>query len=244
MTALATTWTENSVVEFTAGTLSDITNCVTYVESKIQRGTLSASTTPSTTEVNWELIRAKEELCEVFGFTWQRKYSYADTVSGTYRYALPKDYSGGEVSLRDTTNNQALNWIDNYRFNLKFPDPSEEGSSNISGFTIKDRELWLIPPPNGVKRLELEYGRSGDDVTNTDVAYLPEIMRFKMCDFAIFQAFLTLQEYDKASLFKGEWMSGIQKSKRQSGKQRWANSGFQALTWQQAYSARFNQVGK
>jgi len=190
------------------------------------------------------LIRAKEELCEVFGFTWQRKYSYADTVAGTYRYALPADFNGGDISLRDTTNNVALQWIDNFKFNLKFPDPSVEPNNKIAGFTIKDRELWLIPPPGGVKRLELEYGRSGDDATATDISYLPEMMRFKMCDFAIYQAFLLLQEYQTASMYKANWMESIKKSKRQSGKQRWADTGFQALTWQQQYSARYNQVNR
>jgi hypothetical protein len=155
---------------------------------------------------------------------------------------MPADYSGGEVRLRDITNDRFLTWLDNYRFDLKFPDPSEESNNKTQGFATKDRELWLVPPPGGVYRLELEYGRSGDDTTPTDVSYLPEIMRFKICDFATYQSFLLLQEYEKANLFKGEWMSGIKKSRRQSGKQRWANSGFQALTWQQEYTARYNQV--
>jgi len=92
--------------------------------------------------------------------------------------------------------------------------------------------------------LELEYGRSGDDSTTTDISYLPEIMRFKICDFATYQSFMILQEYEKAQLFKAEWMQGIKKSRRQSGKQKWTNTGFQALTWQQSYSARHNQVGR
>jgi|TARA_R100001530_G_scaffold76552_1_gene53749 hypothetical protein len=242
--ALTTTWTQQSVVDFTAGTLGTISDCVTHVESKLQRGTLSTSTTPSTTEVQNELIRAKEELCEVFGFTWQRKYSYADTAASTYRLAMPADYGGGEVRLRDMTNNRFLEWIDPYRFDIKFPDPSEESNNKLQAFTIKDRELWVIPPPTGVIRLELEYGRTGEDSTATDVSFLPELMRFKICDYAIYQCFLLLHEYEKASLFKGEWMEGIKKSKRQSGKQKWAMSGFQALSWQQQYSARYYQAGR
>ena len=33
--ALTTTWTEQSVVDFTAGTISTITDCVTEVQSKL-----------------------------------------------------------------------------------------------------------------------------------------------------------------------------------------------------------------
>ena len=67
--ALTTTWTEQSVVDFTAGTISTITDCVTEVQSKLKRGTLGASTVPSTTDVQRWLIRAKEELAEIKNFT-------------------------------------------------------------------------------------------------------------------------------------------------------------------------------
>ncbi len=244
MANLTTTWTEQSTVAFTAGTLNTISDCTTYVESKLQRGTLGATTTPSSTEVQDELIRAKEELMEVFGFTWQRKYSYADTVASQYRYAMPADYDGGEVRLRDQTNNYFLEWLDNFRFDLKFPDPSAESNNKVRGFTIKDRELWLIPPAAAAYRLELEYGRSGDDSTATDISYLPEIGRFRICDAAIRESFLILQEWDKAKLYENKWDRGVSKSRRQSGKQRWAMGGWQALTWQQQYSARYHQVGK
>lgn len=235
---LSTTWTNQSVVAFNAGTMTDISSCVSYVEGKLRRGTLSTSTTPSTTQVQYELIRAKEELCEQFGFTWQRKYAYADTSSSTYRYALPADYNGGEVRLRDMTNDVFLEWVDPYRFDLKYPDVSAEDSGEPLCFTIKDRELWITPPAGSTYRLELEYGRSGDDTTATDVSYLPEVLRFKICDFAVYQCFRILHMWDAAALYKQDWMEGLIRSKRQDSKKKWAHSGFQCLTWQQAYTAR------
>jgi len=241
MSNLETTWTGQSTVAFTAGTLNAISDMVTYVQSKLKRGTLSASTTPTLTEVQYEIIRGKEELCERFGFTWQRKYSYADTTSGSYRYALPADYSGGEIRLRDMTNDLFLEYLDNYKFDLKWPDMSEESNDKPQAFTIKDREVWLYPPAGGTYRLELEYGRSGDDSTTTDVSYIPEPLRFKVCDFAIFQAFRALHMWQEASVYKQDWMEGLLKAKRSDGKKKWANSGFQCLTWQQAYNARYNQ---
>jgi len=240
-TGLDTTWTENEVVAFTSGTLSTISDCVSYVESKLRRGTLSATTTPTSSNVQTELIRAKEELCEVMGFTWQRRYAYATAVAGTYRYALPPDYSGGTVSLRDTTNDWKLKQIDRFRFDLLYPDPSYETSNEPTVFCIKDRELWVVPPPSGTPTLELEYERSGDDNTTTDVSYLPEVMRFKICDFAVFQAFRILHMWQEASLYRKDWMDGLLKAKRADSKKKWASVEYQALSCLQVYRNRYNQ---
>ena len=109
--ALSTTWTQRDVTAFTAGTLATMTSCVTYVENKLKRGTISATSDPTTTEVQNELIRAKEHLMERFGFTWQRKYVYASTAANTHVYAMPADYTGGRVTLRDITNDRSLTFI-------------------------------------------------------------------------------------------------------------------------------------
>ena len=90
-TSLDTAYTEQSIVAFTTGVLSDVDACVSEVEARLQRGTLGTSTVPTTTQVkNW-LTRAKLELAEVRGFTWRRKYATATTVAGTYRYAMPQE---------------------------------------------------------------------------------------------------------------------------------------------------------
>ena len=240
MATLTTSWTEQSVVTFTAGTLSLITDCVTYIGTKLKRGTISATSVPTTTEVNNELIRAKEHLMERFGFTWQRKFAYASTAAATYRYAMPADYSGGRVTLRDTTNDRTLIYIDPDKFDLKYPDPSEETNDKSDSYTIKNRELWLMPASNGVYVLEVEYSRSGDDSTSTDISYIPEVLRFKMCDFAIYQSFLGLHMWQAASLYKQEWMEGMMVSKREDNRKKWSDFR-QALTWQQEYNARYNQ---
>jgi hypothetical protein len=46
-TGLSTTYTEQTVVAFTAGTLANVAACITEVEAKLKRGTLSASTNPT-----------------------------------------------------------------------------------------------------------------------------------------------------------------------------------------------------
>ena len=241
MATLSTTWTEQSVVGFTTGTLADLAGIRGYVESKLRRGTLSASTTPTVTEINREIVRAKQALCEAFGFTWQRRYSYADTVADQYRYALPSDFAGGEVRLRDMTNDRFIDWIEPFRFDLKYPDVSEESSNKPQAFTIKDRELWLVPAAGAVYRLEFEYGRTGDDTSTDDVSYLPETMRFKCADFATYQGFMMVHDFAKAQVYKQEWMEGLLAGKRADNRKRWAHSGFQAMTWQQEYAAKFNQ---
>ncbi len=242
MTALTTTWTEQSTVAYTAGTLASYTDCISYVEGKLNRGTLSSITIPTSAQVQEELIRAKEELCELFGFTWQRKYSYADCVAAQYRYALPADFFGGSFSLRDMTNNKKLDRIDPYKFDLKWPDVSAESSGKPSAFTIKDRELWLNKPSGSTYRLEAEYDRTGDDSTATDISYIPEILRFRMCDFALWQSYLILHMEEKAAYYENQWVQGMRKSKRGDKMKKFAATGFQALTWQQEYNAKFNQA--
>lgn len=238
---LATTWTEQTTVAFTSGTLATIASCLAYVEGKIRRGTLSNSTTPTSTEVQNELIRAKGELCEVMGFTWQRRYAYADTVASAFRYALPPDFAGGRFALRDLTSDFSPAFLDSHRYDLKFPDPSAEDEDSPDGFTIKGNELWLIPPPDAVYRLELDYDRSGDDNTTTDFAYIPQALRFKCCDFAIFQAFRSLHMWQEAALYKQDWMEGLLKAKRSDSKKRWAACGYRGMSWAAEYSDRLNQ---
>lgn len=234
------TWTDQSVVAFTAGTLNTISDCEAYIASKMRRGTFSATTSPTQTEIQEEIIRGKQELTEVFGFTWQRKYSYCDATASSYRYNLPPDY-GGHPVLRDMTNDFRPEYIDPHKFDLKWPDMSEETNGDTEAFTVKDRELWIYPPADAAIRFELEYQRTGDDSTANDLSYIPESLRFKICDFGIYQGFKILHMWQEASAYKQDWMEGLLKAKRSDGKKKWAATGFQALSWQQAYTARYAQ---
>ena len=232
--ALTTTWTQQDTVAFTAGTLATISDCVSEVGATIHRGTLSASTSPTETQVqNW-LIRAKQELSEMYGFTWRRAYKYADTVAGTWCYALPADYAGGGSvnRLRNLTDDELVTFVDPATFDAEYPDPAGSSNGAVDYYTIKDRELWLSCPANGVVRLELEYNRSGDDTSATDISYLPEIMRFKIIDFAVYRSYLHLQMWDAANIFKAEWGMGVQQSKKGDGSKKWASMGYMCRNWQ------------
>ena len=118
-TTLDSAWVEFSTVSYSAGSLADINACVTEVESKIRRGTLTTSTSPSTTEVKRWLQRAKQELAELRQFTWRRRYVTGTLTAGTYRYSLPPDFAGGRISLRDKTNDRKINFISNHQFELE-----------------------------------------------------------------------------------------------------------------------------
>ncbi len=228
--AVETTWTGQDAVAFTAGTLSTIADCATQVGSNLNR-TLSGTSSPTSTEVqNW-LIRGKEELLEEFDFPWKRLFVYADTADGTYRYALPKDFTNEETLVRDLDQDRRLSFMDRISFNTDYPDPAGSGNATPRIYTIKDRELWLHAPANGIYRLELEYQRSGDDATATDISYLPELMRFKICDFATFRSFLKLEQFDSANMYKMEWERGLKKSKRRDGVSKWAELGFHMRNW-------------
>lgn len=234
-------WTEQSTVAFNSGTLSTISDCVSEVESKLKRGTLSTSSAPTLAQVQQWLVRAKQELAETKGYTWKRRYATASTTAGVFRYALPPDFNGGRVAVRDTTNDRWLKPWPEHHFDAKYPDPSEETYGEPSIFCIKNLEMWLAAPPNGTYTLELEYDRSGADNTTTDFSWLPEIERFRCCDYALGEAFESLHMFDVSNRYMQKWGQGVVKARRADGKRKWKGMGYQAISWQQEYALRSNQ---
>jgi len=135
-TGLDHVWTEQTVVAFTAGTLADIDELITELETKIQRGTLSATSTPTSTMAQRWLIRAKEEFMETHGYSFARRFAYVTATSGSYRFALPPDFGGGTTRLTDTTYDRTIRYTDAAAFGKLYPDISEFGSGQIKCFTI------------------------------------------------------------------------------------------------------------
>lgn len=220
-TTLDTAWTEQTIVEFTAGVLSNLAACVSEVESKLQRGTLGAATKPTLTQVqNW-LKRAKMELAEIKDYTFDRKYASATLSAGDYRVSLPPDYNG-ELIVKDTTNDHPLPVVGENVFNNKYPDLSAEAQNNPQHCCVKNMELWIAPPPDSSTVIEIEYQRSGAETTADDFAWLPELERFRCCDYATYEAFEALHDYAKADRFLGKFGQGLQKSARADGRRKWA----------------------
>ena len=230
-TNLSTTWTEQTTVAFTAGSLATVHECVEEVESKLQRGNLSTKSVPSINEVVRWLIRAKQELCEVKSFSWSRRYAYADTAAGTWRYALPPDYLGGDISLRDLTNDKTIPIWPQIAFDNEFPDPAGSTSDEPEVACIKGNELWLDVPAKAVYRYELNYNRSGDDNTSDDFSYLPQLDRFRCCDFAAYQSFAALRDYQAASIYKNDWNEDIVKARRSDGRKKWSGMNYHCPLW-------------
>ncbi len=232
--ALDLAWSEFGAVAYTAGTLNTVSTCIDHVTVKLNRGTLSGTTTPTLDNVSEWLIRAKQELVETKRFTFKRRYVTATLTAGTFRYALPPDYSGGEISIRDLTRDDRINVTSNHQFDVLYPDIAELSNGNIELATIKNNELWVAPAPSGNDIIELEYMRSGDDITAQDFSWLPELSRFLCCDFACGEAFMALQEYDVAQFYLGRWEAGLKKAGKADGKKRWATSGYRARSVLQA----------
>lgn len=227
-------WQEIDVVEFTAGTLATITECITEVQDRLQRGTLSTDTTPTTTQVQKWLIRAKEQLAAIRNFSFGRRYAYATTTAGTYRMALPPDFRGGNVKLRDVSSGYSPKEIPLFNtavFDNNFPDPSYSGSDRPYAGCIKNLELWVYPPPDTTYTYELEYSRSGADQTTTDMSWIPEFYRWMCCDYATWHSFVTLKEFDSAQMWRAEWENNLGISRVSDGKQKWATHEFQCPIW-------------
>ena len=229
--ALETTWTEQSAVGFNQATLSTTQHSIDEVQGQINRGTIGASTTPTSGQVtNW-LIKAKHRLMELFGFSWKRKFSYADTTASTYRYALPKDFAGGGIVLRDLTQNERLSQVNPISFGTRYPDPAGDGNAAPEFYCIKDRELWLHAPASGTYRLELEYTRSGSDTAGELWDYIPEGKLFDLTDYATYRALIVLKEYTAAQAYSVEWMTGIELGKKTDGHKKWAQTGYMIPNW-------------
>ena len=246
-TTLDTAWSEQTIVAFTAGTLASITECVTEVGTKLKRGTLGTGTSPTAAQVQQWLIRAKQELAEIKNFTFRRRFATASTVASTFRYSLPPDYNGGNVSLRDTNNNRSIVIWPRDWYESKYPDPSEESAGEPMVACIKGLELWIAPAADAVYTLELEYDRSGDDNTPADMTWLPEIERFRCCDYAVSEGFESLHQWQEASIFRNKWHEGLSKARRADGKRRWKTMNyacssimdkFEALNYQPRFRAR------
>ena len=222
-------WQEFDIVSFTAGTMVDMDNLKTEMETKLKRGPLSGTSSPTTAECQVWLIRAKEEFMETNGFSFARRYVYATATAGIFRFALPPDFGGGASRLIDNTNNNRIKYTDVATFDRLYPDPSTLGSGQVKRFTVKDRELWVAPPSDGA-RLELEYTRTGDDNTATDISYIPERYRFKLVDMALVEAFESLQELDKATYYQRKGMGRIQLAKRSDNKKKMSQKR-RAVSW-------------
>lgn len=236
-------YAEQSIADFTSGGLTTLANCVSEVESKLHRGTLTTSTVPTLAQVQGWLRRAKMELAEAKGFTFNRKYATCSTTAGTYRYALPEDYNGGLTRIRDTTNDAWIRiWQSNW-YDRKYPDPSAESNDKIAVACVKNMELWFAPPPAGTYTLELEYDRSGAETTADDFAWLPEIERYRCCDFALAEAFEALHDGQRANGYREKWSYGLRKAIHADGKRKWKDMHFQAIsTFQARTLSRYQQL--
>lgn len=229
-TGLDQTWAEKEVVAFTIGTLANVDNMVSEIESKLKRGSLSTTTSPTLADVKRWLVRAKEELMQVKSFSFARRYASATLTIGNYRVALPPDYNGGHVRVKDQTNNRTIKIFPAHLFDLKYPDVDEESNDEPRMATIKNMELWLAPPVSTALELELEYDRSGDDNTATDFSFLPEIERFGCCDFAMGEAAESLEDWKKAQWYRAKWNAGLDKSRKADARRKWKNMGFRAIS--------------
>ena len=231
MALTTNTWTERSAVAFSQATLATTNDLIAEVQGQINRGVLTASTTPTTGQVtNW-LIKAKHRLMELYGFTWKRKFSYTDTTASYYRYALPKDFAGGGAVLRDLTQNERLTPMNPVAFDTTYPDVAGSSNGTPDYYCIKDRELWLSAPADGTYRLELEYTRSGSDSSGELWDYIPEAKLFDLADYATFRALIVLKEYQSAQAYSVEWMTGINMGKKTDGQKKWAQLNYMIPNW-------------
>ena len=243
-TTLDTSWTEQTIAIFTAGALSDIDACIAEVESKLKRGTLSTSTAPTLAQAqNW-LRRAKLEIAEAKDFGFTRKYVSGTLTAGSYRYALPPDYRGGEISIRDTSNDRFIPVWPRAKFDMMLPDPGEESNDEVLCACIKNMELWFAPPPKAADTIEVEYPRSGAETTASDFSWLPDKERFLCCDFAAAEALESLHMWEESNRYRTKYIQGLRGSIRADGRRKWKSKRHSMLNVFQEHNLRGYQPGR
>jgi len=223
--------TERDKVAYTATTLNAIADCISYMESKLKRGTLDSGTEPTLAQAQEEVIAAKQKLCEL-EFGWTRKFARASSVASTYVYALPDDYNR-YINFRDVTNDLTPRYVDPNTFDILWPDISAEGSDTPEAFTIKDRELWIYPPTAAAYTLELEYKRNGDDSTPTDISYIPQNFRWIMCNSALSECFEIIHQWEAAGYYASKADKALSKALALDRRKKWARTSHEKLSWEQ-----------
>jgi hypothetical protein len=153
-------------------------------------------------------------------FTYARKYASATLTAGDYRVGLPEDYNGNP-SLRDTTNDRYIMVVGSDVIDKAYPDISAENQNEPIYATIKNMELWLVPPVDASTVLELEYDRSGAESTSDSFAWMPELDRFLCCDFAIAEAFESIHMWGESDRYRQKWAMGTGMLVKADGRRKW-----------------------
>ena len=121
----------------------------------------------------------------------------------------------------NTTNDRHLTFVGRDIFDKKYPDLSGESQSEPIIVTVKNLELWVAPPVNASTVIEIDYLRSGAETTTNDFSWLPEIERFRCCDYAVAQSFESLHMWGEADRYFNKWNQNLAKAVRADGRRKW-----------------------
>lgn len=221
--ALDTTWVEFGAVGYTASTLATLSMCMDQVSIRVKRGDMSATSSPTRLDIVKYLIRAKQKIAREKQYTWKRRFVTTTLTAGSYRYSMPPDYDGNPISLRDTTNDRRITVVQNNQFDVLFPDlAGDANTGQIQIATVKNMELWVAPAPDGADVLELEYSRSGDDIDELDISWLPQLERWRCIDIACAESFEDLHDFEKAKYYRLKAKTDEMEARKADNKKRWA----------------------
>ena len=237
-TTLDTAWAEQSHAQVLGKTLSAEADLVSAVEAKLKRGTLGATTSPTAANVKIWLSRAKGEIASIKGFTFVRRFMSHTLTIGNFIVSLPNDFDGGSVRIRDITNRHEWVYLPNHIFDARYPDLSAITGGQVHVYTIKNLELWFTPTSTAAV-LEIEYNRSGDDNITSDFSWLPERERWRCVDYALSEAFESLENFQNAQYYRAKYEAGLQGSIKADARRKWKEMGYAAISIVQAGRMRY-----
>ena len=229
-TSLDTAWVERRTVDFTCGTMPDLSALVTEVESKLNRGTLSSTSVPSLSDVQRWLVRGKAQLLQGKAYSFANRFAHATLSLGCYTLGLPPDFNGGKLTVADRTNDITLKAVSAHLFDLKYPDLNDESNGLVKFYSIQNMKMYFAPPAQSDIEIRLTYIRSGDDNTATDFSYIPEVERFRCCDYALFEANESLENFTAAEWYLKKWQMGVKSSNVADGRRKWKDTGYRMIS--------------
>jgi hypothetical protein len=151
------------------------------------------------------------------------KSNVFDTV-----YPDPSEVDSGEILVACVKGMEL--WVipapdGNDVLELEYKRTGDDAQLSSGGTTEKilGEDLTFMLDEDGGYILE-EGSASGTE--SGDFSWLPEVDRFRCCDFALWMSFDSLGNGIAANFYSQKWQKGLGRSIRSDGKKKWSTSGF------------------
>jgi hypothetical protein len=158
-------------------------------------------TTTMDTELGDAILERIQYLQSLDVFPFTEKYQDTTLAVGDWRVATPDNFA----ILKDLTvwysgSERSLEILDPSTFSQMFPKPDEEEQDTPAYccVNVAEGEIWFNCPVDAAYVIRIVFNAVPDDATDTTVAYLTELAKLTIRDWAAADGFRMLSEHDRA----------------------------------------------